>query len=136
MKVSSVLRDAVVEAKKADVYWVEAAKLQFAMGLERQRKSANMTYAAIAQKLGTSAAYITKIFRGDSNVTVESMVKLAHATGGRLDIKIVDEVAAPVHWDFSNIKANTGGTSTRASAVIFKFPEAANHETVALPLVA
>jgi transcriptional regulator with XRE-family HTH domain len=45
----------------------------------------------IANKLSTSAAYISKVFRGDTNLTIESMVKLARATGGRIEINIVDE---------------------------------------------
>ncbi|WP_138514572.1 helix-turn-helix domain-containing protein [Rhodoferax bucti] len=110
MKLSKALKSFVTESKKSDSYWVEAAKLEFAVGLDKQRKSVNMTYAAIAEKIGTSAAYITKIFRGDSNMTIESMVKLARATGGHLDVRVVPAEAASVRWDKASlVRVQKGG---------------------------
>lgn len=82
------------EAKKSDAYWVEKAKLDFALKLEKQRRNAAMNYSAIAKKIATSGAYITKIFRGDSNVTLDTMVKLVRATGGELQIEIMDNTSA------------------------------------------
>jgi transcriptional regulator with XRE-family HTH domain len=131
MKMSKGLQDFAAEARKGDSYWVEAAKLQFSIELDRQRQYAGMQYKAVAQKLGTSQAYITKVFRGDSNLTIESMVKLARATGGRLEVSIVDEVAAAApRWSaatFRNAFAKTVRplipTSTALTGI-----SAANHE--------
>ena len=53
----------------------------------------NLSYADLAEKIGTSAAYITKVFRGDANFTIESMAKLSRATGGKLHIRIIDDNA-------------------------------------------
>ena len=69
----------------------QKAKLDFAKALEQRRKYNQIQYSVIANKLSTSAAYISKVFRGDTNLTIESMVKLARATGGRIEINIVDE---------------------------------------------
>jgi len=127
-KFSGVLKKAVEQAKGRDSYWVESAKLQFAVALEAQRKAADMTYKAVADKLGTSAAYITKVFRGDSNMTIESMVKLARATGGRLEVQIVD-AASDVNWNAAVLKTKVGqGQTTTPTATIIAFPgPAANH---------
>jgi transcriptional regulator with XRE-family HTH domain len=57
-----------------------------------------MTYAAIAEKLGTSAAYVSKVFRGDENFTIESMVKLARSTDSRVSIQIVNEKFDAQRW--------------------------------------
>lgn len=105
MKISKTLKGFIEKARESDSYWVEDAKLKFAVALDIQRKAAGMTYKAVADKLGTSAAYITKVFRGDSNVTIESMVKLARATGGGLDVRIID-TAAEAQWDLAAIQAN------------------------------
>ncbi len=94
MALSKALKKFVDQAKQNDTFWVEKAKLDFSQALENHRRKAGMTYAAIAEKLGTSAAYISKVFRGDANLTIESMVKLARATGGKLNIEIV-----PEHFD-------------------------------------
>ncbi len=98
MTLSKKLKAFVDEAKQTDAYWVESAKLEFALNLEQQRRAAGLSYADLAKKMGTSAAYISKVFRGDTNLTIESMVKLARATGGQLDARVlVAEVAAPVN---------------------------------------
>lgn len=124
MKISKALRGFIDDAKKTDSYWFDAAKLEFALGLEAQRRLAGMSYKAVAQKIGTSAAYITKIFRGDSNVTIESMVKLARATGGRLEVRIVDETAV-AHWNLESIQASDIlRTFTGASQTVVPGPEA------------
>lgn len=103
MKISKGLREFAEEARKSDSYWIEAAKLQFSMELDRQRQHANMQFKDVADKLGTSQAYMTKVFRGDANLTIESMVKLARATGGRLEISIARESAAATpKWDIAN----------------------------------
>ncbi len=100
MKMSSKLKAFVEEAKKSDEFWVERAKLDFALALEKQRRAVDMTYAAIAEKIKSSKAYMSKVFRGDSNLTIESMVKLARATGGTLDIQIVHRQAEAPVWTF------------------------------------
>lgn len=86
------------EAKSDDFYWVEVAKLDFSQELERQRRLQGLSYSALAKKLGTSAAYISKVFRGDANLTIESMVKLARASGGKLSIQVADEQADGRRW--------------------------------------
>ncbi len=98
MKMSKALSKFFEEAKATDSYWVEDAKLQFAISLEAQRRASKMSYAAIAKKIGSSAAYITKVFRGDTNMTIETMVKLARSTGGRLELSVVDAVLQTTDW--------------------------------------
>ncbi|MGB4584774.1 MAG: helix-turn-helix transcriptional regulator [Rhodoferax sp.] len=85
MKMNKALSAMVETARQSDSYWVEQAKLDFALALEQRRRAANMTGADIAAKIGTSAAYISKVFRGDSNYTIETMVtkpKLTLIAGG------------------------------------------------------
>jgi len=89
MAINKKLAAYLAERKKTDVYWVESAKLDFAMKLEKQIRQSNLSYATLAKKIGTSAAYISKIFRGDTNMTIETMVKLTRASGARLNIEIV-----------------------------------------------
>ncbi len=91
MTLSKKLKAFVDEAKETDAYWVESAKLEFALALEQQRLAAGLSYADLAKKMGTSAAYISKVFRGETNLTIESMVKLARATGGQLDARFLVE---------------------------------------------
>ncbi|MCY1368603.1 hypothetical protein D9M69_555980 [compost metagenome] len=61
----------------------------------------------LAEKLDTSAAYITKALRGDTNFTIDSMVKLTSALGAKLHIHVADPEAS-VRW----FEAHTPATSS------------------------
>jgi plasmid maintenance system antidote protein VapI len=78
----------LTEAKQRDSYWVEKAKLNFSIELTNFFKKSGITQTSLAEKLNTSPAYITKVFRGDANFTIETMVKLARSVDGELQIHI------------------------------------------------
>jgi transcriptional regulator with XRE-family HTH domain len=93
MWVSKKIQDRINESKKTDGYWVEKAKLDYALELDKFRRVSGLSGKTLAEKLGTSAAYISRVFRGDTNLTIESMVKLARATGAKVEIKLTPELA-------------------------------------------
>ena len=125
MKISNALKKFKESVAKKESYWIERAKLDFAVALEHRRKALDMTYSAIAEKIGTSAAYITKVFRGDSNLTIESMIKLAHATGGRLSIQIVDANANAKVWN-PPVTLHPHARTTGAAVVVLQCGVAMN----------
>lgn len=92
MWVSKKIQDRINESKKTDSYWVEKAKLDYALELDKFRRVSGLSGKSLAEKLGTSAAYISRVFRGDTNLTIESMVKLARATGAKVEIKLTPEL--------------------------------------------
>lgn len=81
----------VLEAKLRDSYWIEKAKLDFSIALNQFFERSGKTQKELANKLNTSPAYITKVFRGDANFTIETMVKLARAVDGQLHIDIAPQ---------------------------------------------
>ena len=119
MKTSKGIQAFLEKARQSDSYWVENAKLEFALMLEHRRKMASMSLAELAKKIGTSAAYISKVFRGDSNLTIESMVKLARATGGQLDIRIVEPAPAASHWDVTKFQSRVPLKLVASSSVTY-----------------
>ncbi|WP_239224544.1 helix-turn-helix domain-containing protein [Comamonas aquatica] len=133
MKITQKLSNLISDFKKTDEYWIESAKLQFSVHLEKQRKSAGLNYKSIAERIGSSAAYVSKIFRGDGNLTIESMVKLARATGGHLDIQIRSDCIEASdwsnQWNGNKVDANVQ-THLKSTAVIIDFPtSAANRDS-------
>ena len=90
IKLSKNLSSFVESAKNDDFYWVEKIKLDFAIELDRCRRNLNMTDAEFAKELGVSRAYLSKLFRGDVNLTIKSMVKLAQAVGARISLSTHD----------------------------------------------
>ena len=87
--------------------------MDFAFSLEEQRRRSGKTSVAIANALGVTRAYISKVFRGDVNFTIESMVKLARASGGDLSIRILPQ-AASAAW--ATVPAHSGLTHPVAPA--------------------
>ncbi len=77
------------KAEKTDEYWAADAILGFTEELHRLSVERGLTRAELARRLGTSPAYVTKLFRGDVNFTVETMVKLVRAIGCSLQLGIV-----------------------------------------------
>jgi len=49
--------------------------------------------ANLARSIGSSPAYITKVLRGDANVTIDTMAKLAWHTGGEVHLRITEKGA-------------------------------------------
>jgi transcriptional regulator with XRE-family HTH domain len=127
MAINKKLASYLAARKKTDAYWVESAKLDFAMKLEKQIRLAGLSYATLAQKLGTSAAYISKVFRGDTNMTIESMVKLSRATGARLNIEILNETAVAQRWDNKVVPFPRNNRLQQVTAVSATFTEYADH---------
>src|SRR5437879_3337784 len=101
------LEQFLADAKTRDSYWVERAKLEFSISLERERKKAGLSYADIARKLEKSPAYISKVFRGDTNLTIESLVKLARAIGCNFYSEIADQSKKLMWYQVTEGKRNS-----------------------------
>lgn len=90
-------RALVSAAKETDSYWIESAKHDLAFGLHRQIKRSGMSNTELATKLKVKPPYISKVMRGDENLTIESMVKLVRAAGGKLHLQVADQ-SDGVRW--------------------------------------
>lgn len=96
--------------KQTHSYRVERTKLEFVRGLTRLLKLKGVSNSELASRMETSNAYITKALRGDTNFTIDTMVKLSHAAGGHLHIHIAD-INARVRW----LEAHAGSTNPYAT---------------------
>ena len=74
--------DALFEGvEDALAYKTETAVLEFTEELVTRMACQGVTRAALARKIGCSPAYVTKILRGSTNFTLETMVKIADVLG-------------------------------------------------------
>lgn len=87
-------RKLIQKAERTPRYWAEAAWLQFTEDLHDLMQAKNVTRAELARRIGVSPAYITKVFRGSVNLTLESMCRLTLAVDAspRLHIAPIDKV--------------------------------------------
>lgn len=81
------------EAQKRESYWVAESILDFTENIYRLMEQKKISKADLAKALQVSPAYVTKILRGNVNFTLETMVRLARAVGGRLHTYVDPEDA-------------------------------------------
>ena len=86
------------EAKKDDSYWSEKAILKFSIELHNLMKKRGLSKKDFANKLKKSQAYITKIFRGNANFTIETMIGLTRALDGELSIHVTPKEEKIINW--------------------------------------
>lgn len=89
----TALKAAAEAARDTHAYRAEGASIRFTEELIARMKASGLTRSALAAKIGSSPAYVTKILRGDSNFTLDSMVKIADALGCDLIIGLQPQLA-------------------------------------------
>lgn len=78
-------------------YVAENIKIDFALSLERRMDHLGLSRADLARKLGTSQAAITNTLRGDANLSIDRMARLAHALDASIHLHLAPN-AAKVRW--------------------------------------
>jgi transcriptional regulator with XRE-family HTH domain len=78
-------------------YWKSYSLLQFTLSLTRLMKLEKVSGRALASRLGISAAQVSKVLRGNENVTIETMAKFADALGAVVHIHVAKKGVA-VEW--------------------------------------
>lgn len=70
------------------VYLTEMQILKFTEAVVRNMERNTVPRAELARKLGVSKAMVTKLLSGNPNMTMKTMVTLAHVLGCELDVDI------------------------------------------------
>jgi len=79
-------------------YWTEKAIIDFSIELYHLLKIRGLSKKDFAHKINKSQAYITKVFRGDANFTIETMVSLVKALDGELTLHVTAKEDKVVNW--------------------------------------
>lgn len=93
---SKRFKQRIEEAKQREAYWIAEATHRFTEDLYKIMTEKGITKADLAEKIGTSRPYITKVMRGNANLTLSTMVKLTRAVGVKLTVTLED-LSAMVH---------------------------------------
>jgi plasmid maintenance system antidote protein VapI len=74
--------------------------VDFLQQVNVQMQAQGMSNAELARRLGTSAAYVSRLFGGNANLSVQTMVKLAQAVGAQLQVGLAHGAGqvAPDVW--------------------------------------
>lgn len=76
------------EVRQSLDYQLESAKLAFSEAILERLETLGLTRTELARRTGVSVPYITKILRGSTNFTLDSMIRIADA----LDCDFVQEL--------------------------------------------
>ena len=95
MSMSSIdkYRERVRSIENTPEFLLEMVKLAFAEELCRLLEEQGVSRTQLAERLGTSRAYVTRILRTDYNLTAETMVKVALALDARVELALVPKNA-------------------------------------------
>lgn len=73
-------------------------KLDFTLQLESLMNKNSINKSDLARRINKSNPYVTKIMKGESNLTIDSMVALADAVGGKIELHITPKEEEVVAW--------------------------------------
>ena len=90
---------------------VAAAQLDFALELKRLMDEKELKKTELADILQVSKPMVTKLLRGDSNLTIETMVKASKALGGKLLVRIVRANCTPRVFEIAKVEAARARTN-------------------------
>lgn len=90
-----------LEAKNQPAYWAERVKNQFAVSAERFLDFRQLKKKDLAQRMDVSRPYITKILRGDANVTLETIGRMAYALDAEVTINLSPKGSKIKPWLYS-----------------------------------
>jgi transcriptional regulator with XRE-family HTH domain len=96
MSMSSIdkYRERVRSIENTPEFLLEMVKLAFAEELCRLLEEQGVSRTQLAERLGTSRTYITRILRTDYNLTAETMVKVALALDARVVLSLQSQKTA------------------------------------------
>lgn len=97
--------DIWAEVENDDTFWTEKNILDFTTKLFHLMEHRNISKKELAERLGTSQAYITKIFRGNANFTMASMTKFVQSLDAKLEIQVIPKEEHVTQW-FKVLKSN------------------------------
>jgi transcriptional regulator with XRE-family HTH domain len=86
------------DIESSDEFATSEAILDFTIELENMVKKRGLSRADLAKKIGKSQPYISKIFRGDTNFTISTMIKLVRAVNGKLSQHITPREEGDIGW--------------------------------------
>lgn len=78
-QVHEEIQAALKAARETHEYRAEGASIEFTNAMVTRMREAGVTRSELARKIKATPAYISKILRGATNFSLDSMVKIANA---------------------------------------------------------
>jgi transcriptional regulator with XRE-family HTH domain len=96
------------EAETDAAYWHAVPATEFAEEIAHRMKRRGVSRAELARRLGTTRANVTKLLRGDANLKLNTMVKIALALEGVVHTHVSDRNVITRWVDRTSAQATAG----------------------------
>jgi transcriptional regulator with XRE-family HTH domain len=98
MKDYKSFSDLWTDLESSEQFQEEKSILEFSLQLHQLMEFRGITKKDLAESMGVSQAYITKVFKGNANFTIASMIKLVNAVNGKLTIHVTGKEEHNQRW--------------------------------------
>jgi transcriptional regulator with XRE-family HTH domain len=108
------------KARRTDAYVAEWAVSDFTEELTRRMEELGLSRVALAERIGASPPYVTKVLRGDANFTIRSLTKLARAVDSVLRLHLAP-IGSTTVWvdEIAGFAENGSAVSNKTMTVSF-----------------
>ena len=79
-------------AEQSDAFRIDHLKVQISERIYEAMKQQAVSNAELARRLGKSRAYVTKLLRGTTNFTLESLVRIGRALSCEVEFELLPKV--------------------------------------------
>ena len=98
-------------AESTDAYQVDRLKVGISERIYNVMKEQGVSNAELARRLGKSRAYVTKLLRGTTNFTLESLVRIGRALSCEVELELLSKAVQTKTLAPSKAVRNTSSKS-------------------------
>ena len=109
-QVHEQIQAALKAARETHEYRAEGASIEFTNAMVTRMREAKVSRSELARKIDVSPAYISKILRGDTNFSLETIVKIANALNCELRLHLQPAGAKARRLALNSSKTRNGAT--------------------------
>jgi transcriptional regulator with XRE-family HTH domain len=112
--------DLLQRAEQSDTFQIDRLKVEISERIYQAMKQQDVSNAELARRLGKSRAYVTKLFRGTTNFTLESLVRIGRALSCEVEFELLPRVQQAKAQVRRTVAARPRSVLVRKSARIDK----------------
>jgi transcriptional regulator with XRE-family HTH domain len=107
------------EARRHDDYWVQWIVSDFTEELCRRMEALGISRKGLADRIQKSPPYVTKVLRGEQNLTAKSMARLARAVQSVVRVHLAPADTYTVWLDMGDSGAQQSRPAANLEDVVF-----------------
>ena len=103
--------DLLQKAEQSDTFQIDNLKVEISEQIYQAMNQQGISNADLARRLGKSRAYVTKLLRGTTNFTLESLVRIGWALSCEVELELLPKAVETKTPATSKAVRNTSSKS-------------------------